>query len=188
MMNGNELEALYVERAEVEARIEQIKQERGYDKMSDTQYSNVVNSLDYYDEYVQLDDQLYIITRAIDELEWQEYVAEGGFGVEEYIDEDIVEFDMIEDYLFEDEPVLSEETKERRRGLYTELRSHYLNDVWKGEYNEISDTLDCYEESVVHYGEGVDFGFTFLLDELENYGEYKLIEQIKRIVNSNDIL
>ena len=96
---------------------------------------------------------------------------------------------MNEDYLFEDEePVLSEETKERRRGLYAELRAHYLNDVWKGEYNEISDTLDCYEESVVHCGEGVDFGFAFLLDELENYGEYNLIEQIKRIVSSNDIL
>jgi hypothetical protein len=70
----------------------------------------------------------------------------------------------------------------KRRELYKELRDNYLNDVWNGEYNEISDTLDCYEESVIHYGEGVDVGFIFLIDELTNYGESDLIEAIYNIV------
>jgi hypothetical protein len=70
----------------------------------------------------------------------------------------------------------------KRRELYKELRDNYLNDVWNGEYNEISDTLDCYEESVIHYGEGVDVGFIFLIDELTNYGEKELIEAIYNIV------
>lgn len=70
----------------------------------------------------------------------------------------------------------------KRRELYKELRDDYLNNVWNGEYNEISDTLDCYEESVIHYGEGVDVGFIFLIDELTNYGENDLIEAIYNIV------
>ena len=69
-----------------------------------------------------------------------------------------------------------------RERLYKELRDNYLNDVWNGEYNEISDTLDCYEQSVIHYGEGVDVGFIFLIDELKNYGESDLIEAIYNIV------
>ncbi len=81
------------------------------------------------------------------------------------------------------------ETKnERRRELYRELRERYLMDHWKGEDNEISGTLDFYEESVVHYGEsdgGVDVGWLFLMDELEyTYGEYELIEAIRRIVGA----
>jgi hypothetical protein len=70
----------------------------------------------------------------------------------------------------------------KRRELYKKLREDYLNNIWEGEYNEISDTLDCYEESVVHYGEGVDVGFVFLIDELENYGANDLIERIREIV------
>jgi hypothetical protein len=57
----------------------------------------------------------------------------------------------------------------------------YLMEEWNGEDNEISGTLDFYEESVVHYGL-FDIGWTFLMDELENYGAYDLIERIRKIV------
>ena len=76
---------------------------------------------------------------------------------------------------------LSEEVKDRRRLLYAELRERYLMEEWNGETNEISETLDFYEESVIHYGL-FDIGWTFLMDELENYGAYNLIERIKQIV------
>lgn len=76
---------------------------------------------------------------------------------------------------------LSEEVKNKRRILYAELRERYLIEEWNGEANEISETLDFYEESVVHYGL-FDIGWTFLMDELENYGEYDLIERIRKIV------
>lgn len=75
-----------------------------------------------------------------------------------------------------------ENKNDKRRRLYKELRDRYLMDYWDGQYNEISDTLDCYEESVIHYGEGVDVGFVFLIDELEIYGEHKLIDAIYNIV------
>ena len=77
---------------------------------------------------------------------------------------------------------LSEEVKDRRRLLYAELRERYLMEEWNGEANEISETLDFYEESVIHYGL-FDIGWTFLMDELENYGAYDLIERIREIVN-----
>ena len=77
---------------------------------------------------------------------------------------------------------LSEEVKDRRRLLYAELRERYLMEEWNGETNEISETLDFYEESVIHYGL-FDIGWTFLIDELENYGAYDLIERIREIVN-----
>ena len=77
---------------------------------------------------------------------------------------------------------LSEEVKDKRRLLYAELRERYLMEEWNGEDNEISGTLDFYEESVIHYGL-FDIGWTFLMDELENYGEYDLIERIREIVN-----
>lgn len=77
---------------------------------------------------------------------------------------------------------LSEEVKDKRRLLYAELRERYLMEVWNGEANEISETLDFYEESVIHYGL-FDIGWTFLMDELENYGAYDLIERIREIVN-----
>lgn len=77
---------------------------------------------------------------------------------------------------------LSEEVKDRRRLLYAELRERYLMEEWNGETNEISETLDFYEESVIHYGL-FDIGWTFLMDELENYGAYDLIERIREIVN-----
>lgn len=76
---------------------------------------------------------------------------------------------------------LSEEVMNRRRLLYAELREKYFMEVWEGEENEISGTLDFYEESVVHYGL-FDIGWTFLIDELENYGAYDLIEEIRKIV------
>jgi hypothetical protein len=76
---------------------------------------------------------------------------------------------------------LSEEVMNRRRLLYAELREKYLMEVWEGEANEISDTLNFYEESVIHYGL-FDIGWTFLIDELENYGAYDLIEEIRKIV------
>jgi hypothetical protein len=76
---------------------------------------------------------------------------------------------------------LSEEVKNKRRILYAELRERYLIEEWNGEDNEISGTLDFYEESVVHYGL-FDIGWTFLMDELENYGAYDLIERIRKIV------
>ena len=77
---------------------------------------------------------------------------------------------------------LSQEVKDKRRLLYAELRERYLMEEWSGEANEISETLDFYEESVIHYGL-FDIGWTFLMDELENYGEYDLIERIREIVN-----
>ena len=77
---------------------------------------------------------------------------------------------------------LSQEVKDKRRLLYAELRERYLIEEWNGEENEISDTLDFYEESVIHFGL-FDIGWTFLMDELENYGEYDLIERIREIVN-----
>ena len=77
---------------------------------------------------------------------------------------------------------LSEEVKDKRRLLYAELRERYLMEEWNGEANEISETLVFYEESVIHYGL-FDIGWTFLMDELENYGAYDLIERIREIVN-----
>ena len=79
---------------------------------------------------------------------------------------------------------LSEEVKDKRRLLYAELRERYLMEEWNGEMNEISDTLDFYEESVIHYGL-FDIGWTFLMDELENYGAYDLIERIRKIVEED---
>ena len=57
-----DLEALYVERGEVKARRDLILRERGYND----------------DEFIELDDELYIIERAIDELEWKLYIMNGG--------------------------------------------------------------------------------------------------------------
>lgn len=80
---------------------------------------------------------------------------------------------------------LSQEVKDKRRMLYAELRERYLMEEWNGEANEISETLDFYEESVIHYGL-FDIGWTFLMDELENYGESDLIERIREIVEEED--
>ncbi len=78
---------------------------------------------------------------------------------------------------------LSQEIMDKRRGLYAELRKNYLMGYWEGEDNEISGTLDFYEESVVHYGEGLDVGWLFLMDELEySYGRLDLVARIKEIV------
>jgi hypothetical protein len=80
---------------------------------------------------------------------------------------------------------LSQEVMDKRRILYAELRERYLMEEWNGAANEISDTLDFYEESVIHYGL-FDIGWTFLMDELENYGAYDLIERIREIVEEED--
>ncbi len=78
---------------------------------------------------------------------------------------------------------LSQEVMDKRRKLYAEFRENYLMEVWNGEDNEISGTLDFYEESVVHYGEGLDVGWLFLMDELEySYGRLDLVARIKEIV------
>ncbi len=144
----SELEGLYVERGELEAQLRKLDAEG--------------KTYGVDEEYTRLDDELYIVNKAITELEWKEYISNGGCGVEG--EEEIVE------------------RRSKRRKAYAELRERYLMEVWKGEYNEISDTLDCYEESVVHYGEGVDVGFVFLIDELENYGMKDIIDNIWKIV------
>jgi hypothetical protein len=81
----------------------------------------------------------------------------------------------------------SQEEMNKRRELYAALRKQYLEEVWNGEANEISDTLDCYEESVIRYGEGFDTSWLFFMDELKyTYGEYELIKEILNIVNKED--
>lgn len=64
-----DLEALYVERAELEAQRDIIAKERGYDKMSQEEYQAAYDKLDYYDDYESVDYELYIVNRAIDEIE-----------------------------------------------------------------------------------------------------------------------
>lgn len=64
-----DLEALYVERAELEAQRDIIAKERGYDKMSQEEYQAAYDKLDYYDDYENVDYELYIVNRAIDEIE-----------------------------------------------------------------------------------------------------------------------
>lgn len=94
-----------------------------------------------------------------------------------------------QDYIngFEDEDIedyieMTPELENKRRHKYQQLCNDYLYNIWDGEWNEISDTLRYYEESVVHYGTCTDIAWTFLIDELENYGEERLIEQIYEIV------
>lgn len=145
------LEELYAERDALLERQREIAEERGYNM---AELDIIYVDLEPEDELVRIDDDLYIVNRGIDEIEWAEYVNNIG---------------------------RSEEAKTREK-LYKELRDKYLNDVWNGEYNEISETLDCYEQSVIHYGERVDAGFIFLIDELENYGANDLIEAIYNIV------
>ena len=63
----SELEGLYVERAEIIARRDKIIEERGYNS-AELEY--IYRDLDYTDELVVLDDNLYTVQRAIDEIEW----------------------------------------------------------------------------------------------------------------------
>ena len=82
---------------------------------------------------------------------------------------------------------LSQEKLNKRRELYAALRKQYLEEVWNGKKNEISGTLDFYEESVVHYGKGFDEGWLLFMDELKYvYGEHGLIKEILNIVNKED--
>lgn len=64
-----DLEALYIERGELEAQRDIIAKERGYDKMSQEEYQAAYDKLDYYDDYENVDYELYIVNRAIDEIE-----------------------------------------------------------------------------------------------------------------------
>lgn len=63
----SELEGLYVERGELIARRDKIIEERGYNS-AELEY--IYRDLDYTDELVILDDDLYIVQRAINEIEW----------------------------------------------------------------------------------------------------------------------
>ncbi len=58
----SELEALYVERGEVKAKRDLLLAEQGYND----------------EEFEDVDYELYIIERAIDELEWKIYIMNGG--------------------------------------------------------------------------------------------------------------
>ena len=78
----SELEGLYVERAEIIARRDKIIKERGYNS-AELEY--IYRDLDYTDELVVLDDDLYIVQRAIDEIEWKIELERLGMTEEEYI-------------------------------------------------------------------------------------------------------
>lgn len=78
----SELEGLYVERAEIIARRDKIIEERGYNS-AELEY--IYRDLDYTDELVILDDDLYIVQRAIDEIEWKIELERLGMTEEEYI-------------------------------------------------------------------------------------------------------
>lgn len=78
----SELEGLYVERAEIIARRERIIEERGYNS-AELEY--IYKDLDYTDELIVLEDDLYIVQRAIDEIEWTLYLEGLGMTEEEYI-------------------------------------------------------------------------------------------------------
>lgn len=64
-----DLEALYVERGELESQRDIIAKDRGYDKMSQEEFQAAYDKLDYYDDYESVDYELYIVNRAIDEIE-----------------------------------------------------------------------------------------------------------------------
>lgn len=81
----SELEGLYVERAELIARRDNIIEERGYNS-AELEY--IYRDLDYTDELVMIDDDLYIVERAIDEIEWTLYLDNLGTTEEEYIEEE----------------------------------------------------------------------------------------------------
>ena len=78
---------------------------------------------------------------------------------------------------------LSQEEMDKRRELYAALKKDYLENVCEGHYDEVCETLDFYEESVIHYGEGFDTSWLFFIDELKyTYGEYELIRKIQKII------
>jgi hypothetical protein len=79
----SKLEGLYVERAEIIARRDKIIEERGY---NGAELEYIYRDLDYTDELVVLDDDLFIVQRAIDEIEWSLELERLGMTEEEYIE------------------------------------------------------------------------------------------------------
>lgn len=71
-----EIESYKKEYEEIEARFKVLFEER-YGKDADKK--TALKGLDYTDELIMLDDDMYILRRAISELEWKLYVQfEGG--------------------------------------------------------------------------------------------------------------
>ena len=65
----------------------------------------------------------------------------------------------------------------------SQAKKDYLENICEGHYDEVCETLDFYEESVIHYGEGFDTSWLFFMDELKyTYGEYELIRKIQKII------
>lgn len=83
-----ELEALYVERAELEAQRDIIAKERGYDKMTEEEYQAAYDKLDYYDDYESVDYELYVVNRAIDEIEDAIARERGGYNIDNIEEDD----------------------------------------------------------------------------------------------------
>lgn len=67
----SELKLLYKELEELWARKQEIIKERGYNK---DDLDDIYNSLDHTDELIVIDDDIYVIKRAISELEWKLYI------------------------------------------------------------------------------------------------------------------
>lgn len=67
-----EIDELYKELNEVEALYKELIKARGFDEFAPKK--EVLAGLDYTDELIRLDDDMYIIRRAISELEWKLYV------------------------------------------------------------------------------------------------------------------
>lgn len=83
-----ELEALYVERGELRAQRDIIAVQRGYDKMSQEEFQAAYDKLDCYDEYESVDYELYVVERAIDEIEHALYVERLGCNDDNIKEED----------------------------------------------------------------------------------------------------
>lgn len=65
------LEELYAERDALLKRQREIAEERGYNM---AELDIIYVDLEPEDELVRIDDDLYIVNRGIDEIEWAEYV------------------------------------------------------------------------------------------------------------------
>lgn len=70
-----ELEFLYKELEKLWAQKQEIIKLRGYNK---DELDDIYNSLDYTDELIVIDDDIYVIKRAISELEWELYNIKRG--------------------------------------------------------------------------------------------------------------
>ena len=80
-MEGRKLEReineLYKELNEVEELYQELLKARGLDENAPKK--EVLTGLDYTDPLIQLDDDMYILRRAISELEWKLHCMNGGF-------------------------------------------------------------------------------------------------------------